>query len=135
MKAVFLDTSGIIAVLNIKDKHHSAALRFWNWLLEQSLTIYITDYIFDETYTALRNWFGHKLAIGFGDLVLKSNAVNLIHVDEELFSDAWVIAQKHSDKSYSFTDCVSFALMERVGIESAFTFDRHFAQYGFAVKP
>ncbi len=135
MKAIFLDTSGIIAVLSAKDKNHNAALRFWNGLLEQSLTMYMTDYVFDEAYTALRNWFDHKLAVSFGDLVLKSKAVNLIHIDEDLFNAAWVIAQKHSDKSYSFTDCTSFALMERLGLDSAFTFDRHFAQYGFTAKP
>lgn len=95
----------------------------------------MTDYIFDETYTALRNWLGHKLAVSFGDLVLKSKVLNLIRVDEELFDAAWEIARKHSDKSYSFTDCTSFALMERLGIDSAFTFDRHFMQYGFTAKP
>lgn len=95
----------------------------------------MTDHVFDEMYTALRNWLGHKLVISFGDLVLKSKVVNLIRVDEELFDVAWEIVQKHSDKSYSFTDCVSLALMERLDLNSAFTFDRHFIQYGFTAKP
>ena len=38
-----------------------------------------------------------------------------------------------TDKNYTLTDATSFAVMERFGIGSAFTFDRHFAQYGFAV--
>jgi predicted nucleic acid-binding protein len=38
-----------------------------------------------------------------------------------------------TDKPCSHTDATSFAVMERLRIGTAFTFDRHFAQYGFAV--
>lgn len=37
------------------------------------------------------------------------------------------------DKTYTLTDATSFAMMERLRIGTAFTFDRRFAQYGFAV--
>jgi uncharacterized protein len=36
----------------------------------------------------------------------------------------------HVDKRYSFTDALSFAMMRRLRIRSAFAFDRHFAQFG-----
>jgi len=35
--------------------------------------------------------------------------------------------------SESLTDAASFAVMERLRLPAAFTFDRHFAQYGFTV--
>jgi predicted nucleic acid-binding protein len=31
------------------------------------------------------------------------------------------------------TDATSFAIMERLGILEAFSFDRHFRQFGFSV--
>jgi predicted nucleic acid-binding protein len=37
-----------------------------------------------------------------------------------------------SAKNYTLTDATSFAVMERLRIGEAFTFDRHFAQYGFS---
>lgn len=40
---------------------------------------------------------------------------------------------RYTDKDFSFADAVSFAVMERLQISHAFTFDRHFAQYGFTV--
>ena len=43
--------------------------------------------------------------------------------------------EKFADQDVSFTDCVSFALMNQHDIERAFTFDRHFALAGFEVWP
>ena len=40
---------------------------------------------------------------------------------------------KYQDKDFSLTDAISFAVMERLQITQAFTFDRHFAQYGFTL--
>jgi predicted nucleic acid-binding protein len=41
--------------------------------------------------------------------------------------------RKYSDHEVSFTDCVSFAIMRRQQIRTAFTFDRHFRDAGFRV--
>jgi len=38
-----------------------------------------------------------------------------------------------SDKDFTYTDATSFALMERIDIMKVFTFDQHFAQYGFEI--
>lgn len=43
------------------------------------------------------------------------------------------IIERYADKAFSLTDAISFAVMERLRIGVALTFDRHFAQYGFAV--
>src|SRR2546427_8482755 len=42
-------------------------------------------------------------------------------------TSAWRIFKTHRDKTYSFTDCTSFALMEKNVIKNAFAYDRHFA--------
>jgi len=39
--------------------------------------------------------------------------------------------RKHGDKQWSFTDCVSFAVMRELRIRDAFTTDHHFRQAGF----
>ena len=41
--------------------------------------------------------------------------------------------RKFADQQVSFTDCISFAIMKRDRISTAFTFDRHFLDAGFKV--
>ena len=39
---------------------------------------------------------------------------------------------RYQDKRFSFTDAISFVIMERLGIRLAFSFDRNYSQYGFS---
>jgi predicted nucleic acid-binding protein len=43
--------------------------------------------------------------------------------------------QQHQDKDYSLTDRISFVVMQRLSISTAFAFDRHFVQVGFTKEP
>jgi predicted nucleic acid-binding protein len=52
---------------------------------------------------------------------------------DELEALRWL--RKFSDQHVSFTDCISFALMKRLRIPMAFTFDEHFARAGFRRLP
>ena len=40
------------------------------------------------------------------------------------------ILARHVDKDWSLCDAISFAVLEARGVRTAFTFDRHFRQYG-----
>lgn len=58
----------------------------------------------------------------------------------KLFADtsAWLALndktdKKYEDKELSFTDCTSFAIMEKLKLHKAFTFDEHFKKVGFEV--
>ena len=45
------------------------------------------------------------------------------------------IFERYDDKDFSFTDCVSFVVMQENGIKEAFAFDEHFNQMGFIRNP
>jgi hypothetical protein len=57
------------------------------------------------------------------------------HVTSEIEEEVYALFKKYDDKRVSFTDCTSFALMKRLGIIAAFTFDDEFEQVGFTKFP
>ncbi len=50
-----------------------------------------------------------------------------------LLTSDYILFKKYDDKDLSFTDCTSFALMKRLKVQTAFTFDGHFQQVGFMI--
>lgn len=70
-----------------------------------------------------------------GNNLLQSPSVQFIHVDTALFYAGWTYFQRHQDKRYSLTDCISFIIMQQLGIQRAFAFDQHFVQAGFIKEP
>ncbi len=60
---------------------------------------------------------------------------NIVFETEEDSEAAQDIIGRYDDKDFSYADAGSFAIMERLGILRAFTFDAHFRQYGLEVIP
>jgi predicted nucleic acid-binding protein len=136
MTSLFIDTSYLIAVEIADDQEHDAALAHWRKLLTSSPPrIVTTSFIFAEVITLLNSRRLHSKSVELGKKLLNSRSINLVHVDQELFHEGWVYFQKHKDKRYSLTDCISFVLMKRLGIEQALTFDQHFVQAGLVKLP
>lgn len=94
-----------------------------------------SSFVLDETLT----WFSRRglqaKSVEIGNRLMNSPSIQIIHVDEEIFRAAFEYLARRNDKRYSFTDCVSFVLMNRLGIREALAFDGHFAQAGFARLP
>jgi uncharacterized protein len=101
----------------------------------ESLRLVTTTFVFDEVVTFLNTKGQHARAVQVGKNLFTSPSLELIDVDRPLFDTGWEYFQQHHDKSYSLTDCISFVVMQRLGIRTAFTFDRHFRQAGFDTAP
>jgi hypothetical protein len=87
-----------------------------------------------KTKVANFNSHGHHVkAVQVGNSLLRSPSVQLVHVDEAVFHAGWTYFQQHQDKACLFTDCISF-VMQKLGISTAFTSDKHFAQAGFRLR-
>lgn len=60
-----------------------------------------------------------------------AGTTTVVRVGVEDEDRALDILTRYTDKDFSYTDATSFAVMERLGIGTAFTFDHRFGQYGF----
>lgn len=133
MEAVFLDTSFILALEDADDQRHKTAAKFWTDFKQKPRKIITTTYVFDETVTFLRRRISHDKAAHVGKLLLSSPTVELIHISEIQFDKSWNLFLKYHDKGFSFTDCVSFIVMEERSTKEALTFDEHFQQKGYRI--
>lgn len=133
---VFVDTSAFFAIENERDRHHTEAINARDELMARGEHLVTSDYVLDEVYTLIRMRVGHRDAVDFGESIRGSRFFRIEPVTTTDFEAAWRLFRRYDDKPFSFTDCTSFALMERLKISAAFAFDRNFQEFGrFDVKP
>lgn len=132
MKRIFVDTGAWYAVVDKKDPDHKQAETF---LKTNETPLLTTNFIFDETVTLLRSRLGFDVAKNFGQNLKNSSLVGIVAVKDEDEERAWQIFLKYKDQDFSFTDCTSFAVMERLKLDTAFSFDSHFEAMKFRVMP
>jgi predicted nucleic acid-binding protein len=133
---IFIDTSAWYAVEVADDVNHESACKFLSKLASGKYGVSVTtDYVLDETLTLLRSRRGLTSASSFIDKIRKSKSIRIFWIDENLFEKALDVFRKSDRKSWSFTDCTSFALMRDLAVSEAFTFDNHFAEAAFQTLP
>ncbi len=131
---IFVDTGFWIALKNKDDKYHPKANLLWGKILQGEITgLVTTDYILDESITHAsrnKNWGTWEKGVAVGEAILESTEVVLEYVRESDVSKAWELFRKYQDKKLSFTDCVSMAVMGRLGATQIMTFDSDFKRVG-----
>jgi hypothetical protein len=132
---IFVDTGAWFAVAVKNDPDHSAAMR---WLSANREPLVTTDYVLAETATLIRmrdkTARGHRLALRVAASILRQQSAVLQNVTPADLQKALQIFREYSDHLFSFVDCTSFAVMERLGITHAFAFDSHFDEYPGLIK-
>ena len=131
-RRAFLDSSGFLALVNPHDTYHRQAYTIWTRLTEERWSTVTTNFVVAETHALFLARLGQPHATAFLRGIGEGSTV-IARVSARDEERARSIIFQYDDKDFSYTDATSFAVMERLRIGQAFTFDRHFAQYGFAV--
>jgi len=132
--SAFVDTGVLVAFSNIKDKNHAKAVELLQRAEQGEYgSVFSSDYVFDETVTlALMRTKNPTIALGAGELLLGNPAkdipglVELLHVDDETFSNSWELFKRYASRMLSFTDCTTVAMMKRSKIDALLSFDSSF---------
>jgi uncharacterized protein len=126
---IFVDTGAWYALADRSDRHHKQASKFY--LAQAGRAQFITSsLVLSETFTLLSAHLGRAAALKFWD-ALRDARIDVVAVDSADLEAAWRLAQAFPDQGFSVTDCTSFAVMERLGIEDVFAFDTHFLVYRY----
>ncbi len=127
---ILVDTSAWYGATIPTDPIHEAASR---WLDVNRESLVTTDYVVDETLTLLRARGHSARALELGVERFQESRAALHYLTREEIEAAWQVFHRYADKEWSFTDCTSKAVMERLGITTAFAFDHHFRQFGSVI--
>ena len=124
---VLVDAGAWFASLIPADPDHAAAAA---WLSQNREPLITTDYIVDETLTLLKARGQKQRALQLADVFLAGALATIHFVTQDEFREALEVFRRYADKGWSFTDCTSKVVAEKLGLTTVFTFDHHFRQFG-----
>jgi uncharacterized protein len=130
MTPIFVDTGAWFARFVPSDCDHTAARE---WFEQNTHPILTTDYIVDELLTVLKVRGENQRALEVGPSLFNGDVCDLQWVTHADVRDAWQVFTTYRDKKWSFTDCVSRVVMERLCITTAVAFDEDFRQFGTVI--
>ena len=128
---VLVDSSAWFALKDTKDPHHNTAIQFLATFTGRLIT---TNFVIDETVTLTLYRLGYPVARELGQELWAKKYANIVYISKADQRAAWELFKKYDDKEFSFTDCTSFVVMERLGLVHAFAFDEHFEQTGQFIR-
>ena len=125
---VFVDTSALLAVLDRSDERHAAARQTWTILLDGTHALLSHNYVLVETSAVLARRLGLDAVCVFERDVRP--VLDLVWVTREVHEASVGAHLAARRRALSLVDCISFEVMRRTGVRSAFAFDPHFREFG-----
>ena len=130
---VFVDSSAWFAVASASDGRHAEADALLRHAVARRIRLVTTNLILAEIHRLALVRMGIRPASALLDRIEASRLVAVVHAGAEHHRAARRWLAKLADQPVSYTDAVSFAVMEAARYRIAMTFDHHFVIAGFRV--
>jgi len=132
---MFVDTGAFFARYRVDDDHHVSAVEGWKKIALMRRPCVTTSFVVAETITLLSREFGSLIAAERARTIYASHAITVINPSEEDQLLAIDLLERYAHQRIYFVDCISFVIMRRQKLKTAFGFDRHFQMAGFSLWP
>src|SRR5206468_2776510 len=114
-----------LALVDEEDQHHARAIGTLRRLALARYRPATTNALLIEAHALILTRMGIAHATRFLK-EMDASTTTIIRVRQSDEERAKALIYRYADKDFSFTDAISFVVIERLGIQTAFTFDRHF---------
>jgi len=142
---IFLDTSFLYPLFNAEDLDHSRVKKVFEEYRGQRLNelLVTTPQVIFETITLVRTAqrdgkppadVRHRNAVHVGERLFAGKLARIHRPTEDDERTAFQYFRKHADQVYSMVDCMSFLVMDQLGITEALAVDRDFT-HRFVARP
>ena len=131
MNAVFLDTVGMIALWDATDQWHPAAEMAYQKLLSQGCPLVTTEMVLLELGNAAARR-PYRARVNALRQVLNAEQLLIVPTPDEV-EQAWWEYDRGEAGGAGIVDQLSFQVMRRLGLTTAFTNDQHFQAAGFTI--
>jgi predicted nucleic acid-binding protein len=128
MTAAFLDTVGLLALWDVSDQWHVVAEAAFAQLVARRMPLITTTFVLLEcgNAAARRPYRGEPDELR----TMLESRNELITPTAEDWHKAWEYYRRGDAGLAGIVDCTSLVVMQRLGLNEAFTNDRHFASAG-----
>ena len=127
-----VDTGALLAVANPRDQYHERAVALGRRFLAQGGRWVGTTLVLAELHGHLLQRRDAETARSHLGRLLDDPAYEWVDATAELVREAkvrWL--DRFRDQTFTLTDAVSFEVMRRLRLSTAYAFDRHFEIAGF----
>ncbi len=130
---MFVDTSGWYAAYVPTDPRHLQIKPLIDGSTKRLIT---TDYVLAESLTLFRIRNEYPRALLLGANLMAQASAELVYLTHQDIEKSWIVFSTYRDKAWSFVDCTSYVIMQRLNIHEAISLDQHFHQmHGITVYP
>ena len=126
---VFVDTSALFALLDADDAGHDLAFPAWSGGIDECARFVTTNYVIVETIALAQRRLDIHAVRALIDEILPM--IDTIWVTDADHSTGLSLLLMAARRHLGLVDCVSYAIMRRMGIREYLGLDPHFEQQGF----
>lgn len=126
---LFVDTSTFYAAADIGDVNHARAAA----IIDSGQRLLTSDHVLLESWLLIRRRLGADAAKRYWGEI-RAGAVSLEVVLAADLEVAWSIGEMFLDQDFSVVERTSFAVMQRLGLHRATSFDDDYAIYRYGPR-
>lgn len=128
---LFVDSGAWIALVSASDRHHAEAEQMFRQAMASRIPLFTTNLVIAEVHRLLLFRAGIRAAARVIDRIDAGRSLRVEFAGQGHHERARAWLARLDDQRISYTDAVSFAVMETARCTAAISFDSDFAIAGF----